>query len=463
MSVYSIMGKRIVKLNEIAQLGNIEAFYNLIIWEDVRILEDIDELPFVDTPLHIAASAGSPQHIQFAMEMMRLKPSFARKLNLNGYSPIHLALREGHTQMVRRLLQVDGDLVRIKGKKGRTPLHDVAAAAATEQQLDLLFKFLSYCPNSIEDVTTKNQTALHIALENNNLGAFKLLVGWLRENKSENAILNWQDENGNTILHVAVYKNETQAVRHLLAWAGTSFNVNEKNLEDKTALDIWERQRTQGVDNSEMRYILDGAGALTASSLVTVTPPHAHYLGLPVPEVATPEKVVKELSDEKRNALLVVAALLVTVSYQAILSPPGGLWQDNDLSNPNTTTAALSPTSPAGGLFIESNSKTPHRAGLAIAGTESLSPFWVFLFFNSTIFLSSIAVTYALIPQVGFVGVTLPAVSLCLYYCYLNSLLVITNAPDWIFTFGMSLPFTIFLVVVALRLARDYLRNFRRN
>ena len=208
------MGERIVKLNEIALHGNIEAFYSLIIREDVRILEDIEELPFVDTPLHIAASAGGTQHIQFAMEMMRLKPSFARKLNLNGYSPIHLALQEGHTQMVHRLLQVDGDLVRVKGKKGRTPLHDVAAAATTEQQLDLLDKFLSDCPNSIEDVTIQNQTALHIALlENNKLDAFKRLVRWLRKNKSENAkeILNQQDEEGNTVLHVAVSKNQTEA------------------------------------------------------------------------------------------------------------------------------------------------------------------------------------------------------------------------------------------------------------
>ena len=114
-----------------------------------------------------------------------------------------------------------------------------------------------------------------------------------------------------------------QAVRHLLASGATSFNVNEKNLEDKTALDILERQRTQGVDNSEMRVILDGAGALTASSLLTVTSPYAHYLS----EVATPETVVKEpLSDEKRNAL-VVAALLVTVTYQAVLSPLGDFGQ----------------------------------------------------------------------------------------------------------------------------------------
>ena len=208
------MGERIGRLKEAARRGNIDDFYALIL-EDVKLLEGIDELPFVDTPLHVAASSGGPQDNQkFAMEMMRLKPSFARKPDLNGYSPIHLALQGGHTQMVRRLLQVDGDLVRVKGKEGRTPLHYVAATAATEQDLALMDKFLLVCPNSIEDVTIQNQTALHIALlENNNLDAFKRLVRWLRKNKSENAreILNRQDGEGNTVLHVAVSKNQTEA------------------------------------------------------------------------------------------------------------------------------------------------------------------------------------------------------------------------------------------------------------
>ena len=213
MTAHNIMGlERIVKLNGVAQNGNIEDFYSLIIRGDVNILEDISQLPFVDTPLHIAASAGCPQHIHFAMEMMRLQPSFARKLNPYGFSPIHLAVQAGHTEMVLRLLQVDGDLVRVKGKEGRTPLHD-AAAAATEQHLKLLDEFLLICPNSIEDVTIQNQTVLHIALENNNLDAFKRLVRGLRKNNSENVweILNRQDEKGNTVLHVAVSRNQTEA------------------------------------------------------------------------------------------------------------------------------------------------------------------------------------------------------------------------------------------------------------
>jgi hypothetical protein len=69
------MAERIERLKVVAQQGNIDGFY-MLIREDVKLLEHIDELPFVDTPLHIAASVG---HIPFAMEMMRLKPSFAKK------------------------------------------------------------------------------------------------------------------------------------------------------------------------------------------------------------------------------------------------------------------------------------------------------------------------------------------------------------------------------------------------
>jgi ankyrin repeat protein len=204
------MDVRIEKIKHVAQQGNIDDFYNLI-QEDAKLLEHIDELPFVDTPLHIAASFGN---IPIAMEMMGLKPSFARKLNPYGFSPIHLALQNGHTEMVHHLLQFDGDLVRVKAKEHITPLHYVAK---TDYHLDLLPKFLSICLDSITDVTIRNETALHIAMKNNVLDAFKLLVGWLGSDWSQMAsiygkeILDRKDEKGDTVLHIAVSKNQTEA------------------------------------------------------------------------------------------------------------------------------------------------------------------------------------------------------------------------------------------------------------
>ena len=199
-----LLDDRISRLNGIAKEGNIDAFYKFI-RNDVKLLEEMDELPFVDTPLHIAASLG---HIPFAMEMMRLKPSFARKPNPDGYSPIHLALQNSETQMACRLLRDDGDLVRVKGREGMTPLH----CAVAYDYLDLLPEFLSVCPHSIGDVTIQNETALHIALKYDKLEAFKLMVKWLEEKLLQsNVTISWKDDEGNTVLHVAVSKNQPEA------------------------------------------------------------------------------------------------------------------------------------------------------------------------------------------------------------------------------------------------------------
>uniref|UniRef100_A0A7N2LCA0 Ankyrin repeat-containing protein n=1 Tax=Quercus lobata TaxID=97700 RepID=A0A7N2LCA0_QUELO len=190
--------------------NNIDEFYNLI-GEDEKLLEHIDELPFFNTPLHIAASYGN---IRFALEMMSLKPSFARKLNQNGFSPIHLALRNKHKVLVRKLLQIDGDLVRVKGRECLTPLHYMVESF---EDLALLELFLEVCPDSITDVTVENKTALHIALKYDKLKAFKLIVEWLAINCSENdqfnerKVLGWRDNEGNTVLHIAVSEKKTQA------------------------------------------------------------------------------------------------------------------------------------------------------------------------------------------------------------------------------------------------------------
>ncbi|MBA0635995.1 hypothetical protein Godav_022168, partial [Gossypium davidsonii] len=65
------------RMIEAAQTGDINLLYELIL-NDPYVLERIDDVPFFQTPLHVAASAG---HIEFMMEMIKLKPTFARKLN----------------------------------------------------------------------------------------------------------------------------------------------------------------------------------------------------------------------------------------------------------------------------------------------------------------------------------------------------------------------------------------------
>ncbi|GAY68434.1 hypothetical protein CUMW_264070 [Citrus unshiu] len=280
------------RLNEAAQAGNVDALYELI-WEDAHLLDQIDQVPFVDTPLHIAASMG---HVDFALEIMRLKPSFARKKNQYGFSPLHLALQKQNqyvlsrehlkekkqTQMVLRLIDVDRNLVRVQGREGVTPLHYVAEKG----NVDLLCKFLAACPESI------------LQLE-----VLEVMLGWLRfVNKDD--ILNWKDDEGNTLLHISISR------------------------KDKTAMDIIKFHLQTKPEFEELESMVRNFGGREGSSLATVEIADDLKRGLIWRQNVLLFFYRSSLSitDENRNALLVVAVLIATATFQAALTPPQDLW-----------------------------------------------------------------------------------------------------------------------------------------
>ncbi|XLU47593.1 hypothetical protein S245_042407, partial [Arachis hypogaea] len=83
-------------------------------------------------------------------------------------------------------------------------------------ECDLLAYFLSACPDSILDVNTRDETALHIAVRNQQFDALGVLIGWLKGNTRkgaaslERSILNRRDVAGNTILHLSVINHDIQ-------------------------------------------------------------------------------------------------------------------------------------------------------------------------------------------------------------------------------------------------------------
>ena len=114
-----------------------------------------------------------------------------------------------------------------------------------------------------------------------------------------------------------VYYYIMQVVRVLLA-SRYDININVKNSDGKIAWDILQEQ-TQ-VNNEEIRAMLLRGRALPASSLPTVAS-YATYLMRP--KFVFLEKLRRNYFrvrtrrlDDNRNALLVVAILLVIVTYQ---------------------------------------------------------------------------------------------------------------------------------------------------
>lgn len=106
-------------------------------------------------------------------------------------------------------MTTDTDLLRVKGGNNITPLHYAAEIGEDE----ILTEFLCACPSTIEDLTNRCQTVVHIAVKNRHLKASKVLLGWLtRVNMKE--VMQWKDEDGNTVLHIATSTNRPKVQPH---------------------------------------------------------------------------------------------------------------------------------------------------------------------------------------------------------------------------------------------------------
>ncbi|KAL1150340.1 hypothetical protein V6Z11_A10G251800 [Gossypium hirsutum] len=303
-------------LRKATRTGKVNELYR-VIQSNGNVLRHFDEVEFIETPLHIAAEEGC---IEFAMEMMNLKPSFARKLNHQGLSlPLHIAVRKGHKEMALRFLEIDKHLVRVRGKKGKTPLHYLCKVG---NQLGLLDPFLEASPDCIQDVTTENRTALHIAIQNSRLDVLQLLIRTLKRKDYYWEVVNRKDKDGNTALHIAAIHNQPKVLKLLLNCKADKHATNQVGL---TALGV-----AQQHNNRENIAILKDCFIPVASNF-------KRKLEKQVVKYVTKASLLifqnmDNISADDRNALLVILGLLLTATYQATLSPPGGVWQGENTS-----------------------------------------------------------------------------------------------------------------------------------
>ncbi|KAF8032094.1 hypothetical protein BT93_D1110 [Corymbia citriodora subsp. variegata] len=338
---------------------DVDELHNLI-REEPKLLDRLSNDPFPNTPLHLAAAAGKTQ---MAMEIAILKPLFRRKLNSEGDSPMHLALQFEHYQTVRALMTLDHKLIRVRGRCGFTPLHYVAKKEG-ENELELLAEFLWACKSSIEDLTSRCETAVHVAVQNSNLEAFKVLFSWLKR-AYLTEILNWKNEDGHTVLDIVDLKKRNNAECEKLTKISdllTRIQITDRlvgyfRLNPSGCQDLAEESRPPPGNFSLSRYLRK--------------------------ELTVLEKYLiwfNHQNESARNIILLVATLIATASYQAGLSPPGGYWGDNSSNSPVNSTVV---TANSSGIAVEK----PHKAGDLIMSGKYLHQFTVL---NSLVFMASI-------------------------------------------------------------------------
>ncbi|KAF3457855.1 hypothetical protein FNV43_RR02515 [Rhamnella rubrinervis] len=217
------------ELHSAAEKGDLDGFYKLALVKHNALQWD-DNIVYTSTPCHVAARHG---HLDFALEMLRLRPEFASTLDSKGLTPIQVAFDSGKVEMVLNLLNYDPEMVHVPSKQRKTILHSVSES---EKHAHLLYRILSVaCPNSVMDVTIRNETALHLAAKHRVFNNFNMLLSHLMKygDKSKQArdLINSKDIDGNTVLHIAVRENQTQMVELLLKMSNIKANLtNNDNL-----------------------------------------------------------------------------------------------------------------------------------------------------------------------------------------------------------------------------------------
>ncbi|KAG5536784.1 hypothetical protein RHGRI_024272 [Rhododendron griersonianum] len=392
-----------------AETGDINGLYDSI-KEDPNVLDSIDAIPFVDTPLHTAASAG---HTDFAVEVLRLKPSFGRKLNPDGLSSLHLALINHKFRTVRQLIKLDKELIRVKGKQGGTPLHFIARKEdinADQQQqrvqkrrhhrVNTLADFLFACPNSIKDLTNQNETALHIAVRTKNKSAVEIILGLIRRiNKT--GLLAKKDDKGNTALDLAVENSQLEMVKLLVKEPFA--NIHAKISNKQTALDI-----------ARLADVVRSARALENSSCVENDYAPAKFLNSPerLLEVLYKEMFFmgRSMTMELRNIGLVVAVLIATATFTSVLSPPGGVRGGDfnlltDGGNFNATVMSTNNLFAANTSFFNATLSIPtdnpvKRLLFDAKDLEYGAAFFIFCGFSTVAFVLSAAMIMFVLPGI---------------------------------------------------------------
>ncbi|KAH7857261.1 hypothetical protein Vadar_010659 [Vaccinium darrowii] len=281
-----------------------------------RVSSVLTSFFFNDTPLHLAALRGN---LDFTKALLSQKPELAIELDSLRCSPLHLASAGGHVEVVQELLRVNTDVCVARDQDGRIPLH----LAAMKGRVEIIQELLEAKPNSIHEKLSGGETVLHLCVKYNKLEALKTLVRYVQNNSME-SLLNSRDDDGNTILHLAQALKQMDTIEYLLGIKSVKDHANNSPC------------------CCEAGVILSGC----ISGFWT------KYI-----------KVDRVWLQEVRGHLLMAATLTATMAYQSILSPPGGVWQENSF---------------------------PHKAGHAILDKSENGAYKVYLVITTIVLVASL-------------------------------------------------------------------------
>lgn len=198
------MEKEISDLNQVSINGSVKSFLNLL-QENPSILNKFTQSPSSpgsESPLHISALLG---HLDLTRELLTRKPELTKSLNPQGLTALHIASAKGHVEIVRELVLADPVSGFVLDLDGRSALH----LGAIRGRVGVLRELIRVDPEMARVLTSDGESCLHLCVKYNQFESLKVLVESV-EKDGDFGLVNWKDQNGNNVLHLAVANKQIE-------------------------------------------------------------------------------------------------------------------------------------------------------------------------------------------------------------------------------------------------------------
>ncbi|XP_028752083.1 serine/threonine-protein phosphatase 6 regulatory ankyrin repeat subunit A-like [Neltuma alba] len=339
-----------------------------------------DELMRDVSALYRASRRGDVQALEYLLQQ---NASILDSIPDDGCeTPLHISALLNHAPFTQVLLNHNGDLATRKDASGRTALH----LASAEDNLEAVQRLLEFNDEPCLVADRKGRLPLHYAAMRGRTEVAEALVIARPDS------LGCLDPGRNSVFHLCVMYNHFKTLRVLVKLDYATANV------------------TVGAPRAPIFTLPDHMGN-TILHLAVI--------------IGDTTNFVEEIRGNVRAASVFIA----TVSFQALINPPGGLIQQGLLSRGNTSNSSSS-----GALNCTTlNDLHQYCPGQAVSSFRDQKRFWVYVEDITLSFYGSICVTLLLVS-----GVPLQ-----------------NSAVVWIPSFGML--FTLFFLAFPYLTALDFM------
>uniref|UniRef100_A0A0E0BG37 PGG domain-containing protein n=1 Tax=Oryza glumipatula TaxID=40148 RepID=A0A0E0BG37_9ORYZ len=238
--------------------------------------------------------------------VLKWKPALSGQCDVKGSSPLHLASSDGDRSIVSAIVRAaPPSTAFLKDSDGLSAIH-VAARMGHHHVVEEL---ISAWPDAAELRDGRGRTFLHAAAEKGHAPVISLAV----KNPMLCGIVNAQDKDGNTALHLAVAAAASKGLAALLS-AGDNVRVNIMNNDGYTPFDL-------AANSSSFLSMISLVVTLSAYGAQSCPQRQDHlnqWRG----------KGTTDWIRKTSNSLAVVAVLVATVAFSATFNVPGGYGDD---------------------------------------------------------------------------------------------------------------------------------------